>query len=157
MLRGAEDAQGAVVRRVSVRRRRDLFLAGEILGGERTGARKQRGQVAEEDDPASSLTGARSHVEHEVSGANHVRVVLHDDDRVARVAQPVEHADQPADVPGMQPDARLIKDKERVDEGGPQGGGEVDPLDLAAAQGPRLPVQGEVAQPHVRQVARAGS
>ena len=67
----------------------------------------------------------------------------------------LQHADEPADVPRVQADARLVQDEQRVHQGGAQGGGEVDPLHLAAAQGAGLPVQGEVAQAHVHQVAQA--
>ena len=80
------------------------------------------------------LSRSRAHVQHDVRRADHVRVVLHDDDGVARVTQAAEHADQLADVTGVKSDARLIKDKQGVDKRGAQGRGEIDPLHLSPAQ-----------------------
>ncbi len=85
-------------------------------------------------------------------------IVLHDQQRVARVAQAVQHADQPVDVARVQADARLVEHEQRVDQRGAERGGEVDALHLAAAERAGLPVEGQVAQPDVdRYAAASGS
>ncbi|WP_148660569.1 hypothetical protein [Geobacter anodireducens] len=83
--------------------------------------------------------------------------MLHHQERVARVPQLPQHADHPPHVPGVEADGGFIQHEEGIDEGGPQGRGQVDPLNLAPGQGTRLAVQGEVAEPHLPQVAEAGA
>ena len=106
------------------------------------------------DDLSSGRTGARSEVEDPVGGPDHLRIVLDDKDGVARVPQPVQHPNHAGEVAGMEPDARLVEHEQGVDERGPEGGGEVDALDLAAAQGARLPVEGEVSEADLDEIAK---
>ena len=54
----------------------------------------------------------------------------------------------------MESDARLVEHEQGVDERCPEGGGEVDALDLAAAQGARLPVEGEVSEADLDEIAK---
>ena len=76
-------------------------------------------------------------------------VVLHHEDRVAQVAQPLEGREQPGVVPLVEADGGLVEDVEDPHEGRADLGGEPDPLPLAAGEGAGGPVQGEVVEPHV--------
>ena len=83
-----------------------------------------------------------------------VEVVLHDDHRVPPVPQVLEDAQQPLRVPRVEPHARLVQHEERVHERRPEGRGQVHPLELPAGEGPRRPVQGQVLQADLAQVAQ---
>ena len=166
VLRGAEDPDAPVPPRrgfvpFPAASRGDptsLLLPGQVLRREGTlCSRSSSGRPPENTILPPCSPGSRAHVDHQVGRADHVGVMLHDDDRVAAVAQPLEDADEPPDVAGMQPDARLVQDEKRVHQGRPQRRGQVDPLHLPAAQRPGLAVQREVAEAHVHQVADAGA
>ena len=112
-------------------------------------ARCSSSGVPEEHDLAAALARTRAHVEDAVGGEHDLRVVLDDDERVARVAQPLHHVDHAAHVARMQADRRLVQHEQRVDERGAERGGEVDPLHLAAGERARLAVEREVAEAHL--------
>ena len=57
----------------------------------------------------------------------------------------------------MESDTRLVEHEQGVDERCPERGGEVDALNLAAAQGARLPVEGEIAEADVDEIAKPGA
>jgi len=78
--------------------------------------------------PRSRGTG--THVEHEVCGPYHVGVVFDDEEGVAGVPETAQDGDEPPDVPGVESDARLVKNEEGVHERSSERGGEVDPLHL---------------------------
>ena len=128
---------------------------GKVVAGKRAARREQGRQIAEKDHLAAVLARTRPHVEHKVGGPDDIGVVLDDDEGVARVAQLVEDGDEPANVARVKADARLVEDKEGVHQRCAQGGGEIDALDLAPAQGPRLPVEGEVAEAHLDEIREA--
>jgi hypothetical protein len=73
-------------------------VGGQVLAGEGGAGRDQVGGRALEDDPAAVVAGPRAQVDDPV-GVRHDRlVVLDDDDRLARVDEPVEQAEQLLDV-----------------------------------------------------------
>ena len=53
--------------------------------------------------------GAGPEIDDPIGPAHHPRIVFHHDDRVAQVAQPFQHDDQPIDVSRMQADGRLVE------------------------------------------------
>ena len=112
---------------------------------------------AEEDDLAAALPGSRAEVEDAVRRAHDPGVVLDHQQRVPGVAQPVQDADHPPDVAGVEPDARLVEDEEGVHERGAQRRRQVDALDLAAGERARLPVERQVAEADVDEVPEAGA
>ena len=59
-------------------------------------------------------------------------VVLHDEDRVAQVAQPGQRGDELGVVALVEPDGRLVEDVQDAHQGRPDLGREADPLGLAA-------------------------
>ena len=76
-----------------------------MLAGEgRTGSDQVGGRTLE-DDPAAVVPGAGAEVDYPI-GVRHDRlVVLDDNDRLAGVDEPVEQAEQPLDVGGVQADS----------------------------------------------------
>ena len=129
----------------------------EVVPRQRWAGAQQVPRSPEKDDVAPGLSRAGAHIENPVGGEHHLGVMLHDDQGVAGVAQVAQDGDESRDVPRVQADARLVEDEEGVDKGGAKSGGQVDPLDLAAAEGARLAVEGEVAETHLHQVVQAGA
>ena len=100
---------------------------------------------------AAVLARTRADVDGPVGGPDRVLVVLDDDQGVAEVAQPDQGLDQPAVVPLVQADARLVQHVQHPDQAGADLGGEPDPLRLAAGQAAGRPAQREVVQADVEQ------
>ena len=63
---------------------------------------------------AAARAALRTEVDDPVGGLDHVEVVLDHDDRVAVVAQPVQHGEQQLDVVEVQAGRRLVEDVERA-------------------------------------------
>ena len=137
-------------------RDRDRSPAGQVGAGQRGVVRLQPGDRAAVHDLAAVLPRARTDVDRPVGGPDGVLVVLDDDQRVAHVAQPGQRLDQPAVVPLVQPDRRLVEHVEHADQPGPDLGGQPDPLRLAAGQRARGAVQRQVVQPDVEQEPQPG-
>ncbi len=89
-----------------------------------------------------------------VRRAHHLLVVLHDDDRVAEVAQPLERRDQLGVVALVQPDRGLVEDVEHANERGADLGRQADALRLAPRERRRRPVHRQVSDPDVLQEAQ---
>ena len=104
---------------------------------------------------APVFTGSRSEVDDVIARADDFGVVLDDDDGVAVVAQLLEDPHEPAGIARVEADRRLVQDVERVHERGPDRRGEVDALQLASGERPGLPVEREVAETDLDEVAEA--
>ena len=65
---------------------------------------------------SAPLSGPGAQIKHQVGGPDELRVVLDHDESVAGVAQAMQDPDQPPDVPGVQPDTRLVEDEKGVHE-----------------------------------------
>ena len=148
---GAADLD-ALGRRRRGRARLDPPLSAQPRPGERAPRAEQGARGAAEHDLPAPLAGSRPHVHDPVRREHDLRVVLDHQQGVAGVAQLVQHRDHAGDVARMQPDARLVEHEQRVHERGAERGGQVDALDLAAAQGAGLAVEREVAEPDLHQV-----
>ena len=90
------------------------------------------GQRAAEDHLAAVVARLGADVDDVVGGADHLLLVLHDDHRVAQVAQLLQDLDQAVRVARVQADRRLVEDVERTGEVAAQRGREVDALAFAA-------------------------
>jgi len=87
-----------------------------------------------------------------VGGLDDVEVVLDDDDRVAGIAQLVQHLQQQVDVGEVQPRGRLVEDVEGA--AGVALGElerELDPLRLATGERGRALAEADVAEADVEQ------
>ena len=133
----------------------DPLAPREVVRGQGIRCVEQPLDGPEKHHLSAPLSGPGAQIKHQVGGPDELRVVLDHDESVAGVAQAMQDPDQPPDVPGVQPDARLVEDEEGVHEGGSEGGGQIDPLHLAAAQGSGLAVQGQIAQAHLVQIPEA--
>ncbi len=90
-------------------------------------------------------------------GAGHHRFVMLDQHhRIAPVAELADDVEELAGVAGMEADGRLVEDEEGVDQRIAQARGQVDPRDLATGESPGRPVEGEVAEADVAEVAETG-
>ena len=85
-------------------------------------------------------------IENAVRRQHDLRIVLDDDQRVARIAQPLHHADDALHVARMQPDRRLIQHEQRVDQRRAERRRQIDPLHFAAGQRARLAVERQIAE-----------
>ena len=103
--------------------------------------------------PPASGTAFRSEIYYPVGLGDDVEVVLDHDDRVARVYEPMQDADQALDVGHVQTDGGLIEHVERSTRRPQPGklGYELDALRLAARQGRALLTQRQVAETYVLQ------
>ena len=129
----------------------DLLAPAEVGAGQCVGVADGL-RCAVEDDLSTALAGAGAHVDQPVGGEHHGRVVFHDDQRVAGVAQAVHRLDDAVHVARVQADAGLVEHEHRVDQRGAERGGQVDALHLSAAQRAALPVQREVAEADIAEV-----
>ena len=154
MLAGAADGDHLARTGAATGRHRDGALAREVLPGDRLLVGEQAaaaGDRAGVDDGAAVLPRPRPDVHHVVGGQDGLLVVLHHDDRVAQVAQPLQRADQPLVVALVQPDGGLVEDVEHTDQPAADLAGQADPLRLAAGQRAGRAGQGQVVEPHIEQ------
>ena len=133
------------------RRQRDRASAGQVRAGERVRVGQQPLDRAGVHHVPAVLPRAGADVHGPVGGTDGVLVVLDHDQRVAQVAQPDQGLDQPAVVPLVQPDARLVQHVEHPDQPGADLGGQPDPLRLAAGQAGGGSAERQVVQADVEQ------
>ena len=127
-------------------------------GARDRGARAgQLGGRAREDEVASALARAGAEVDRVIGGADDRGVVLDDDHGVPLVAQPVQGTDETLRIARVQPDRGLVEDVERVHQRRADGGGQVDALELPARERARLPVERQVLEPRLHEVAKAAA
>ncbi len=129
--RAANDERVAL-RRAPVRRHRDAATAREIRAGQRTRLPEDRIERTLGDDFAAVLARARTDIDHPVSGADRLLVVLDDDDRVAEITHAEERADELRVVTLMQTDRWLVEDVEHAHQAGTDLRCKSDSLCLAA-------------------------
>ena len=135
---------------------RDGPPARQIVTGQGPGAGDLAGRAVI-DDLAAALARRRAHVDDPVGRMHDLGIVLDDDQRVTGVAQPLHHGDDAGHVLGMQADGGLVQHEQGVDQRSAQGRRQVDPLDLAAGQGPRLAIEGQVLEADLAEIAEAGA
>ncbi|OIQ93571.1 hypothetical protein GALL_245310 [mine drainage metagenome] len=156
-----EPGRGEPTRRVLARAARGTVglhppLAAQIGSGE--GVRQaQAGEVALEHELAAVFAGAGPEFDQMVGGEHDLRVVLDHQQRIAGLLQAPHHAIQAMQVARMQADGRLVEHEKGLGERSAERGGEVDALHLAARKRARLPVERQVAQSHVQQIAQASA
>src|ERR1700689_97905 len=80
-----------------------------MLAGERGAPGDELGGCALEDDPATVVAGTGTEVDDPVGVRHDCLVMLDDDDRLARVDEPVEQAEQLLDVGEVQAGGRLAE------------------------------------------------
>ena len=141
LARALDDQLALAVPRPADHRHLDVAPAGQVGAGDRLGRLHQILDGAGDDDVAAVLTGERADVDDPVRRPDRVLVVLDHDERVAQVAQPDQRLDQPAVVPLVQADRRLVQHVQHADQAGTDLRGEPDPLCLAAGERGRGPIE----------------
>src|SRR5687767_5280562 len=101
---GVLDGQGLAVAFPPLFRDRDHLLAAQVRASDRARLSEQCPKRAVADHLAAVLTRAGTDVEYPVGGPDRLLVVLDDDERVAKVAQPDERCDELGVVLLMQAD-----------------------------------------------------
>ena len=137
------------------RARRHLFRARQVLAGERARIGANRRGRVEGHDLAAALARAGAQVEQPVRGQHDLRIVFHDHQRVARIAQAMHHLRHALHVARMQADRGLIQHEQRVHQRGAERRRQVDALDFAARQRARLTIEREIAEAHFAQIGEA--
>src|SRR5205807_3514095 len=100
------------------------------------------------DDLAALLAALGPEVDDVVGRLDHVEVVLDDQHGVAGVDQPVEHAEELLHIVEVQSSRRFVEDVEHfAGRTGPELGGDLEALCLAARQSRRRLTEAEIAEP----------
>jgi hypothetical protein len=81
---------------------------------------------------AALLAARRSQLHHVIGRRHRVQVVLDDEHRVARVAQPEQQLEQPVHVARVEPDRRFVEHVQRVHQLRAERVRQTDALRLAA-------------------------
>ena len=97
-----------------------------------------------------------AHLHDVVGGAYRVFIMLHDDDRVAYVAQASERRDHLHIVLRVQADARLVEHIQHPHQARPDLCGQPNPLRLAARQRARATVEIQIVQPDPQEQFQPG-
>ena len=131
-----------------------LLGALEVASGEAFGAGGDRPRRAFGDDVAAVDAGPGTHVDDVVGGLDRLLVMLHDQHRIAEVAQALEGLEQARIVALVQADRRLVEDVQHPGQSRADLRGEADALALAARQRAGCARQGEVLQADIDQEAQ---
>ena len=138
-----------------LRRNGDFFPSGEVVPGDRCGVVHDFLRGTGGHDGAAVHPRAGAHVDDIIRLPHGVLVVLHHKEGVAQVPQLLQGLEQLVVVPLVQANGGLVQDIEHPHEGGPDLGGQSNPLALAAGESARLPGEGEVLQAHRLEEAQA--
>ena len=128
---------------------RDRLL--HVSAGQRIGV-QQILVAALEDDLAALLPGVGTHIDDVIRHFDHVRIVLHDEDGVALVAQLLQQLIQAMHVAWVQSDARLVEDIHHVHQAAAQMLDDLDALRFAAGKRVGFAVQAEIFQADIDQM-----
>ena len=150
----ADDGQRPFGRRPA-RRRGNGRSPRQVRAGEGGRVRRHLGRRAHGDDPAAVLARPRPHVDDRVGGADHVQVVLDDEDGVAQVAQAAQDAQQPLGVARVQADGRFVENVEHPRQPGADQRRQPQPLRLAGRERRRGPRHRQIADADLQQAAQA--
>ncbi len=138
-------------------RRPDRRLEGgsvaQVPPGQRVARSQAIDRALEADRPAVG-PGAGPEVDDVVGRDDHLRLVLHDEDRVALVPQLAEQPVHPLDVVGVEAGGGLVEDVRDIGQRGPDVADHLDPLGLAARERSGRSIEAQVAEPDLDE--RAG-
>src|SRR5690606_37730230 len=105
-----------------------------------------------EADLTTTLPGSGSQLDDSVGTPDDERLMFDDDDPVVSACELSKQLVEGLDVSRVKSDGRLVEHEECVMERGPERGRERDPLRFSTRKRARLPIQGQVAESHSRQV-----
>src|SRR6202158_3712938 len=113
--------------------------------------RTKRLDRAREADLTAVRAGARAKVDDMVGDRDRLRIVLHDEHRVALVPKQQQQVVHPLDVMGVQAGGWLVEDVGDVGERGAEVADPLDELCPAPRQRARRPIEREVAEPDLHE------
>ena len=132
VLASAGELDGAAFGLAANLRHLDTATARQVIGREAPlGARHFIGR-ARGNHMAALLARTRAHINNVVGMANGVFVMLHDDNRVAQIAQAFKRGDKALVVALMQTDGRLVQDVQHAHEASANLRGQANALGFAA-------------------------
>ena len=129
----------------------DFSSAGKIITGQAAFGCADFFDRSLRDDLAAVNPGARADIDDMVGRADHVLVVLDNDDGVADIGEVTQRADEPIVVAFVQADGWFIEHIARPDKPGTDLGGEADALGFAARERRGPPIEREVFEPDTRE------
>ena len=147
------DGDVLAVGRPARRRDGDLLGAGEEPARERGRVRGDLLRRAQRDQVPAQLPRPRTQVHDEIGCADGFFVVLHHEDRVTEVPQPLQRVEKPAVIPLVKPDAGLVEDVQHANQARADLGREPDPLSLAARQCRRCSIERQIVEPDLGEEA----
>ena len=100
--------------------------------------------------------GPGANIHQKIRRPHGVLIMLHHNQRVAQIPQMLQRFQQPAIVPLVQTDGRLIQNVEDTHQGRADLRGQADTLALAAGECPGPPAQRQILQSHVLQEVQPG-
>ncbi len=127
--------------------------ARQVAAGERGGVGLDLRRRALRNHLATVHPGSRAQVDHMIGAADRVLVMLHDDDGIPQVTQPVQRAQQPLVVALVQADGRLVEDVHHAGEARADLAREPDALGLTARERIGGAIEPEVVEADVGQEA----
>ena len=136
-------------------RQRDRALAREILPGEAFGVRHDVLRGAFRDDLAAMHARAGADIDDMVGMQDGVLVMLHDEHRIAEVAQVLQRVEQPRVVALMQADGRLVQHVKHARQPGADLRGEPDALAFAAGERAGIAAERQIIEADIVQEAQA--
>ena len=107
------------------------------------------------DDLAAMHARARADVDHMIRLEDRVLVMLHDEHRIAEVAQVLQRFEEARIVALMQPDGRLVEHVQHAGQPGADLRGEPDALAFAAGQRAGISAEREIVEADIVQEAQA--
>ena len=155
---GADDGDRSVSRAPGVPLRRGIPAVAEqeIARGARAG--REKGQVrgrAFEQNPAAVLARAGAEIDEMVGGPHHGFVVLDHDDRVARVAEIPEDAEELLRIRGVEAHGRLVEDVRHAAQPARRLSGQAEAPRVASREGVGGAIEGEMVEAEAQEDAGA--
>ena len=154
MLTCAANPQAVPVSPASLVGDRDRLPPAQVLAGDGFGTGADFLDRASRDDPAAVDARAGADVDDMVGRAHGLLVMLHDDQRIAEIAQLLERPQQLFVVALVQADAGLVQDIEDAHQARTDLGSQADALRLAAGERRRRAGERQVAETDAGQKAQ---
>ena len=129
------------------RRDRNRELTGEIFPGDRVGIPLHLGHGARGQHASAKLARAGAEIEQIIRRANHIGIVLDDEDCIAQIAQVLEDPDELGGVARMQADRRLVQHIQRTYQLRAERSRELNALRFSAGESRREAIEREVVEP----------
>jgi len=126
----------------------------QVIPGETTVAGHQLRRRALCGDLTAVRPGLRPQLDHVIGCAHHRVIMLHDEHRIAQIAQALERADEPLIIRRVQANAGLVQHIEHASQARADLCGQPNALGFATTERATLAVQRQIAEPNIFQEAK---